>query len=170
MQPFTDEEVIKKRGYAEASNDSELLDIAKQLTNNWEEYFGKHSDFRHFDLNAPAYKEKLQYLTNQEFNRLCVLQNIAIEKYDELYNWNNFKDRPLSEDVIVRFLDRYIDKIDMIYGLNSKEHYSAICTKNNKLKNWKEGQIIEVDSISGEYLEKTLYSDGSIKETIWKSD
>ena len=54
--------------------------------------------------------EPFYSLTNAKFKRLQQLQDIEQEKYSELYELTKFEGKPLSEEVIIRFLDRAIER------------------------------------------------------------
>ena len=107
--------------------------------------------------------------TSSELERLKNLQEVELEKYNSLYNWDNYKGRPLIEETVILFLNKYVEKFESMYGKDSIEYLNAVSTRDNKYKRWKNGEVIDVDTVTGEFLELSLYSDGTVRESVWKS-
>ena len=165
-----DIEKIRKRGYAEIVDNAALINAAKEATNNWENKKGQHVVFATYNFNDIYCQiTMLENFTSREIERLKELQESETDKYDALYNWKHFKDKPLTEEVVLRFLNKYVDKFEISYGKDSFEYLNALSTRDKKYKQWKNGEVIEVDTVSGEYIEKCFYSDGSTRKIIWNS-
>lgn len=164
-----DEEVIRRRGYPEITDDKELIEKARELTDNWCGKPGQgHFEFRDFYFSDYYSDEPFHTFTSSEFKRIKELQQIEKDKYDELYAWKNFKGKPLSEDVIIRFLDRQIERAEKQYGPDDFYTNQAKESKEAKLKAWRAGEVIQVDMIPGGWSEEYLFSDGQIKHASWE--
>ena len=163
-----DEEVIRRRGFPEITDDNELIEKAKELTNNWLGRSGQgHTSFIGYYFGDYYSDEPFQSFTSSEFKRIKQLQEIEREKYDSLYGWENYRGKPLSEEAIIRFLDRHIEQEAKHWGIDSFYHKGAITHKENTLKKWREGEVVVVDSDCDSYNDRWLYSDGTIHEQHW---
>lgn len=161
--PECDESVINSRGRDLITDDVELIEYAKEATNNYFEA-GHCRNFRTFSFIGYDIERKFTY---KELVRIHELQDIENEKYNELYGWDRFKGKPLNEEVITRFLDRHIEQAIKQYGENDFWTKQAKEAKERKLKEWREGKVIEVDDASDAYNDRTLYSDGTVREQHW---
>lgn len=163
-----DEDVIRRRGYPEITDDRELIEKARVLTDNWLGKPGQgHMEFRDFYFGDYYTDEPFHTFTDAEFKRIKELQKIEKDKYDDLYGWDRFQGKPLSEEVIIRFLDRAIERAEKQYGPDGFYTQQAKEIKELRLKEWRAGQVIQVDMVPGGYREDYLYSDGTIKHASW---
>lgn len=162
-----DEEVLQRRGFPPIEDDKELIEKARELTSDWYMQGSGHHGFRGYYFSDYVYEEPYRSFTDAEFKRIKELQKIEQEKYHELYGWDVFQGKPLSEDVIIRFLDRQIEQAEKQWGKDSFWYDNAVQHKERALKEWREGKVIEVDMVGGEYHEQYLYSDGTIREQHW---
>ena len=162
--PACDESVIRGRGgRGPITDDAELIAYAEEATNN---YFhaGHCRNFRTFPFIGYDIERKFTY---KELVRIHELQEIENEKYNDLYGWDKFKGKPLTEEVIIRFMDRHIAQQEKQYGKDSFWHKQAIEIKEQRLKEWRNGQVILVDDGSDAYNDRGLYSDGTVREYPW---
>jgi len=163
-----DRDVINRRGYPEITDDRELIEKARELTDNWLGKPGQgHMEFRNYYFGDYYTDEPFHSFTDAEFKRIKELQAIEQEKYNELYEWKRFAGKPLSEEVIIRFLDRAIERAEKQYGPDGFYTQQAREIKELRLKEWRAGQVIQVDMVPGDYHEEYLYSDGTIKHADW---
>ena len=170
MSTSEDLEKINKRGYGEIVDSAALINAAKEATNNWENAEGQHVDFANYNFNDIYCQIAMLFnFTSSELERLKRLQEVELEKYNSLYNWDNYKGRPLIEETVILFLNKYVEKFESMYGKDSIEYLNAVSTRDNKYKRWKNGEVIDVDTVTGEFLELSLYSDGTVRESVWKS-
>ena len=147
-----DEDVIRRRGYPEITDDRELDIEVLDLDHDLGDYYTD---------------EPFHTFTDAEFKRIKELQKIEKDKYDDLYGWDRFQGKPLSEEVIIRFLDRAIERAEKQYGPDGFYTKQAKEIKELRLKEWRAGQVIQVDMVPGGYREDYLYSDGTIKHASW---
>ena len=73
----------------------------------------------------------------------------------------------MTEEQIIRFLDRQIERTKKQFGEDDFRYESMIKAKENKLEKWRNGEIIEVDSDCDAYNDRWLYSDGTVREQHW---
>ena len=170
MTEIRDQEIISKRGYPEITDDRELIEKAKELTNDWENRHGKGNyDLRTYQFDTFSFSEPYRSFTDAEFKRIKELQEIEKEKYNDMYDWTQFIGKPLSEDIIIRFLDKQIYKTERKWGPYSFYTEEARRIKEDTLTRWKQGELVEVDRMVGDYLEKILYSDGQVRDVVWRN-
>ena len=158
-----DEKVYRFRGFGAIEDDRELLEWAEKVSNNWFDA-GWHHTFISFYLGGYEFEQNFTY---KELVRLHELQDIQREEYDSKYEWSRFAGKPLTEEQIIRFLDRHIEQEEKHWGTDSFYHKNAITHKENILKKWRAGEVVEVDSDCDSYNDRWLYSDGTIKEQHW---
>ena len=63
--------------------------------------------------------------------------------------------------------EQHIEQEEKHWGTDSFYHKSAIEHKENILKKWRAGEVVEVDSDCDSYNDRWLYSDGTIREQHW---
>ena len=158
-----DEKVYRFRGFGAIEDDKELLEWAEKVSNNWFDA-GWHHTFIGFYLGGYEFERNFTY---KELVRLNELQDIQREEYDSKYEWSRFIGKPLTEEQIIRFLDRHIEQEEKHWGTDSFYHKGAITHKENVLKQWRAGEVVAVDSDCDSYNDRWLYSDGTIKEQHW---
>ena len=170
-----DEYIFEKRGSGEITNDSELIEYSRKVTNNWHNA-GHCRTFATYHLSNYALDEPKASLTKKEYNRLKELQQIAINEIEAekaKYNIYKYEGTPLTKDQVKLFLTKFVEDIKNRWGDN---HYYSQCaetTKLEKLALYNRGEVIAVYAIDtvepygngyGDY-SVCLMSDGSIRKT-----
>lgn len=161
--PACDEKIYASRGFREIEDDKQLIEYAKKVSNNWFDA-GHCLSFMSFYLGGYDFQRNFTY---KEMVRLYELQDREIEEYDSKYEWARFLGKPLTEEQIVRFLDRQIERTKKQFGEDDFRYESMIKAKENRLEKWRNGEIIEVDSDCDAYNDRWLYSDGTVREQHW---
>lgn len=174
-----DEFIFKSRGFEEITSDEELINFAKKVTSNWYDSGQSHT-FVSYYLGDYALNEPKRSLTNKEYNRLKELQQIAKDEYkaeQAKYKYELYEGRPLTESEVRMFLDRRVEITTKQWG--ESHYYTQLAEdyRDKAISRFRAGEVIAVDSYTfntkygqgtGDY-EKTLYSDGSIRDICYGS-
>lgn len=169
-----DEFIYTSRGFEEITNDSDLLKFSEEVTHGWLSAGHKHK-FINYYLGNYALDEPYASLTKKEYKRLKELQEIKYKEWEDeqsKYRYENFEGRQLSESEVRMFLNKYVEDVKERWGENHYYTQEAENMKDKYLSEFKNGKVIPVSSYeyiskygngTGSY-DKTLYSDGSIRE------
>lgn len=174
-----DEYIFTARGFEEITSDSELLKFAEKKTYGWSDAGHKHK-FIDYYLSDYALSEPYCSLTLKEFKRLKELQQIARDEFEAeqaKYKYELYEGRQLTESEVRMFLDRHVQLTEEQWGPNNFWTDQAKEHRDKTIAKFRAGEVVAVDSYeynaaygsgTGAY-DRTLYSDGSIKDGCYGS-
>ena len=98
---------------------------------------------------------------------MILVRIVSSFNIDDIFNDTIFTGKDIGEK-LSNFTEKYaIEQAEKRYGPDGFYTQQAREIKELRLKEWRAGEVIQVDIVPGGYHEEYLYSDGTIRHADW---